>query len=468
MELGWEKLIFSFTLMSVERSRGAPGGKVHSNGIEARRVLDKLIRTVPSFSNGVQDYKSFWNSGLRASAMFAARSYSAVMGPLLACLTPDIIPEDSRRKLLIFCLECVELFFSIARSPTAQFGGIEGVSSELQRIAGLLSDAVRVAFAGQMFKNKRGGWRSRAAGGDAEAAGGGGGGGGGAAEEEAQADDGAASVPTDDGDLDFYKLHMMLPSHLAHFLKLFGPLWDMACGTAEACGRHLKRLFLSTNRHDHSVSTQLVGRFNETFFIHSIMPRLKAAAASAGAAAVRAAVGSRLLNKHSLHTALPHSPVDASALAAAWNATRLALNMDPLSSYNVSWFSECKLMRNTGFKRVCDCSVNKASVLLQYCPRAPATSEPRLVHDHALQPVKTALLLRPLVFFSAARKGAGAIARGVDFCVAQRYLPLTQETWRSLEYTLYKPRTLDCGNIVVVPVSELSHPLRVRFQMNHL
>ena len=136
--------------MSVERSRGAPGGKVHSNGIEARRVLDKLIRTVPSFSNGVQDYKSFWNSGLRASAMFAARSYSAVMGPLLACLTPDIIPEDSRRKLLIFCLEFVELFFSIARSPTAQFGGIEGVSSELQRIAGLLSDAVRVAFAGQM------------------------------------------------------------------------------------------------------------------------------------------------------------------------------------------------------------------------------------------------------------------------------------------------------------------------------
>ena len=102
-------------------------------------------------------------------AMLAARSYSAVIGPLLACLTPDIIPEDSRRKLLIFCLEYVELFFSIARSPTFQYGGIDGVSRELTRIAGTLSEAVRTAFAGQMFKNKRGG--RRAAGGGAATSG---------------------------------------------------------------------------------------------------------------------------------------------------------------------------------------------------------------------------------------------------------------------------------------------------------
>jgi hypothetical protein len=55
----------------------------------------------------------------------------------------------------------------------------------------------------------------------------------------------------------------------------------------------------------------------------------------------------------------------------------------------------------------------------------------------------------------------GGAAR-LDFCVARRYQPLLEETPRSLEYTLYKPRTLDRSCLVVIPVSELSHPLRVR------
>ena len=403
--------------------------------------------------------------------MLAARSYSAIIGPLLACLTPDIIPEVSRRKLLIFCLEYVELFFSIARSPTSQYGGIDGVSRELTRIAGVLSDAVRTAFAGQMFKNKRGGRLSRAAGGG----GGGGGAASGASGEAGGANDDDGETPVDDGDLDFYKLHMMLPSHLAHFLQLFGPLWDTACGTAEACGRHLKRLFLSTNRHDRSVSAQLVDRFNESFFINSILPRLKAAAAKAGAllgaATGAAAASSRLQSKHALHSALLRPPVDSTELTAAWNVLRPELQLDVFTNYSCTWFSECKLTRNTEFKRVCDGNVSSASVVLQYCPRAPgaAAAGPRLLHDHTLQPVKTALLLRPIAFFTAARKGgagggAGALggAARLDFCVARRYQPLLEETPRSLEYTLYKPRTLDRSCLVVIPVSELSHPLRVR------
>lgn len=398
--------------------------------------------------------------------MLAARSYSAVIGPLLACLTPDIIPEDSRRKLLIFCLEYVEFFFSIARSPTIQYGGIDGVSRELTSTATALSDAVRAAFAGQMFKNKRGG--RRAAGG-----GGGGGAGGGDAAEADDADDADAPMSIDDGDLDFYKLHMMLPSHLAHFLQLFGPLWDMACGTAESCGRHLKRLFLSTNRHDRSVSTQLVDRFNEAFFINSILPRLKAAAAKAGAlfgaVGADAVASSRLYIKHALCHALLRPPVDTAELTAAWNVVRSELQLDALVNYTCSWFNECKLTRNASFKRVCDGNVSSASVVLQYCPRAPgaAAAGPRLLHDHTLQPVKTALLLRPLAFFTATRKGAaGALggAASLDFCLARRYQPLLQETPRSREYTLYKPRTLDRSCFVVVPVSELSHPLRVRLR----
>jgi hypothetical protein len=45
------------------------------------------------------------------------------------------------------------------------------------------------------------------------------------------------------------KLHMLLPSHLKHFLEWYGPLWDQSTGTAEACGRILKKLYLFVSAH---------------------------------------------------------------------------------------------------------------------------------------------------------------------------------------------------------------------------
>ena len=63
-ELGWEKLIFSFVLVSVVRSRGMVGPRTHALGGAAQRLLDTLIRSVGSFTDGVRTYKSFWNVGV--------------------------------------------------------------------------------------------------------------------------------------------------------------------------------------------------------------------------------------------------------------------------------------------------------------------------------------------------------------------------------------------------------------------
>jgi hypothetical protein len=386
------------------------GGRIDTRGAEAFRLFDKLLRAVGSFRDGVREYRSFWNAGIKASAMFAARSYSTVIGPMMSCLTPDVIPEPSRRALLIFVLEHVELFFSIARSPTAQWGGIKNVTRELLDIARVLSDAVRSAFSGQAFK----------AGGDT--------------------------------DMDFYKLHMMLPEHLEHFLSLFGPLWDTTCSTAESCGRLLKRLFLSTNRHDRDLPTQLVTRYLEQFFLRTILPRVTVAAA----ANVPAAPGAGPpVNRSALHGALPKAPIDFATLAAAWSSLRASLpSIGSLQQSTPAWFSECAITRFAPWKKVCDLRVSEKHAVLQYLPLA-GVAGPRLVHDHTLQPVARALLLRPLAFFSA---------NGAEFCVAHRYAPLVVETPRSLEFTLHKPRALDRTRVVIVPITELSHPLRVRLR----
>jgi hypothetical protein len=124
----------------------------------------------------------------------------------------------------------------------------------------------------------------------------------------------------------------------------------------------------------------------------------------------------------------------------------------------VTWSGQAKLTRSCSLKRVCDTKVDKSSVVLQYKPRDGHTHGVRADHDHAYQEVKTALILRPSAFFSACPK-SDPTATPRDFCLAQAYAPLTAETPRSLEYTLHKPRELD-PRWVIVPVSELSHPLR--------
>jgi hypothetical protein len=156
VELGWEKYTMAFTLTSVLRSRGTNvKGDIVPLGSSAQRLFDKLIKGVPSFRDGVREYKSFWASGIgkKATGFFTAKSYSAIMGPMASCLSPDVVPETARRTLLILVLEHVELFFCVARAPSAQWGGVQGVSSELQRIAAVIRTGMDAAFHMQEFKS---------------------------------------------------------------------------------------------------------------------------------------------------------------------------------------------------------------------------------------------------------------------------------------------------------------------------
>jgi hypothetical protein len=71
---------------------------------------------------------------------------------MAACLSPDVLPDTARRRVVILVLEHVELFFWVARAPTAQYGGIAGVCSELKRIAAVIKIGIDTAFHGQAFK----------------------------------------------------------------------------------------------------------------------------------------------------------------------------------------------------------------------------------------------------------------------------------------------------------------------------
>lgn len=155
VELGWEKFVFAYTLVSVQRSRGINAkGSVHELGSVAQRLLDKLIKDVPKFTDGYREDKSFWASGIgrKAAGFFAGKSYSAIMGPLMSCLSPDVLPDTERRKMLVLVLEHVELFFTVARAPTIQYGGPAGVSAELKGLATVIKSGIDAAFHGQAFK----------------------------------------------------------------------------------------------------------------------------------------------------------------------------------------------------------------------------------------------------------------------------------------------------------------------------
>jgi hypothetical protein len=155
VELGWEKFVFAYTLVSVQRSRGVNSkGSVHELGSSAQRLLDSLIKKIPAFTDGYREDKSFWASGIsrKAAGFFAAKSYSAIMGPLVSCLTADVIPDTVRRTMLVLTLEHVELFFCVARAPSQQWGGVAGLSAELQRIAGVIKAGIDAAFHRQGFK----------------------------------------------------------------------------------------------------------------------------------------------------------------------------------------------------------------------------------------------------------------------------------------------------------------------------
>ena len=441
------------------------GGNVHPLGGDAHRLLDNVIRDVPSFTDGVRNIRSFWSDGIsrRAATLFTARAYSAILGPLMSSLSPDVLPCPEMRVLLIHCLELVMLFFSVARAPTAQYGGLHAVKKELMGIAELLANSIKTTFSGKHFKA-----------GGAE-------------------------------DMEFYKLHMLLPEHLGHFLSNFGPLWDTSLSTAEACGQLLKLLYLSTNRHSKDVANQVSMRFNEQFFLTKVLPRytpsgLGGGGSAGGGRAAQTSGAERLFFSQpvvplrvSWSTLFP-----AASFTAAWASfiKTSCLGLSALNGYSITWFREARLRRHSAWRAVCNVDVGRDCVVLQYLPAALKKMHVELAaakqggagdavevaawlsalalhhsegsayahrseHDHTLQQVEHALLLQPLAFFTAVPLGAGAGASAaLQFCVAHQYEPLLAGTARSAEFTLHKPRKLNLATIVIVPVSELSHPLR--------
>ena len=66
VELGWEKYVMAYVIVSVQRSRGTNArGSVSHLGSAAQAVFDTLIKNVDSFRDGVHEYKSFWATGVR-------------------------------------------------------------------------------------------------------------------------------------------------------------------------------------------------------------------------------------------------------------------------------------------------------------------------------------------------------------------------------------------------------------------
>ena len=209
---------------------------------------------------------------------------------------------------------------------------------------------------------------------------------------------------------------MLLPDHLAHCLDWFGPLWDQGLGTAESCGRVLKKLYLcviftapsltrpahnppplplpkhclplysSTNRHSHDACKQIAVRFNENHFCDTIVPRLLqqqhnlsggvAAGKPPGAGAVPLAplpaappAGAVPQNTASLHCKLPAAPLSQGAFSSAWAAavsSYVPLPSATDSGCTVLWFESAKLTRTCPWKKVCDGTVGDASVVLEY------------------------------------------------------------------------------------------------------
>ena len=252
---------------------------------------------------------------------------------------------------------------------------------------------------------------------------------------------------------------MMLPSHLAHFLEFFGPLWDQGLSTGEASGQIIKALYLATNRQSKDVCVQILTRFLAPPFLPAAPP---APAPPAPAAPALSAEGGAP-NVTTLNMMTMHAPITATHFNAVWSAARSAgvpLPADSTINVEITWFTRAHLRRATSYKKVCDVAVRDGAVILQYNARDERVYGVRKFHDHAYQPVHTARLLRVKAFFTTSHKN-GAPPR--DYCLAQQFKPLlpADETERSREFSLYKPRTLAAlGGWVFVPTSELSHPLR--------
>ena len=202
------------------------------------------------------------------------------------------------------------------------------------------------------------------------------------------------------------KAHMLIASHLRHFLDTFGPLWDYGCATMEASGRQLKKFYLSTNRHAADYCEQLCKRYQESFWLQRVLPRHLLARLST--ASPQPAQRDPLLSTSSTGplrlsaSAAKVLLVDAS-FCGAWTAfeTRAGAGaVQPLDQYQLTFFSRAHIKRHSKWRRVCDASLKPGDVIQVY-EQPPGSPMPlsRERHIHILQPVATVSLLSPIVFF---------------------------------------------------------------------
>ena len=410
LQLGLHKLLLSIVLLTVSRSRGVErDGSVKSAGNDAFRLLDGIIRRIRSFTDGVREQRAVWGDGVsrKGSSFFTGRAYSSLLAPLLACMTPSVIPERRDRRQLIFLLEHAAWFFTIARNPSRFYGGLDSYAALLGRVATTINDALISTFSGRGFK----------AGGE--------------------------------DDMETFKLHQLNVDHLLFYVTKFGPLWDYSCSAMEAAGRPLKELYFSTNRHARDWTLQLAKRFMEGFFLRSVAPRFY------GVAPVAAPADDPLLNVNRLDKrALP--PPSAARLEEAWGtfmATRAPTDFVDSSPGTElpDFFCDGKVVRRLPWRGVCDRNVFDGEVWQLYNLDGNGHHQVgRTHHESVLVRVEDAPLVKPLAVFTRG---------GVPFVLAHPYKPHEVDTPRSEEFMLYKPRVLDSLTFVVVPLCELCRPL---------
>lgn len=181
--LGLFKMLFSFSLLAVSRSRGvAIDGSAKPAGGDAHRLLDGIIRRVRSWTDGVREHRAVWANGIskKGASFFAGRAYNSLLLPLLACLTPAVLPDGTTRRQLIFLLEHAAWFYTVARNPSSYYGGLAKTALLLGRIATSIDVYLTSTFSGRAFKT--GG----------------------------------------DDDMHTYKLHQLCMDHLLFFVTTFG------------------------------------------------------------------------------------------------------------------------------------------------------------------------------------------------------------------------------------------------------
>lgn len=228
----------------------------------------------------------------------------------------------------------------------------------------------------------------------------------------------------------------------------------------ESSGGLLKSLYYSTNRHAGDFCLQLGKRFFEGFFLKSVLPHLRAKQLGLPFAQPTALPCDPMLNVNRLSTPLAAPPPCAAELEAAWTAfvTKTAppslLQAGPPT--DTVFYKDAFIGRRTALRPVCARDVFDAEVWQLYnLDGAGHHQLHRTSHESNLVPVESAPLVKPVAVFSRSFGGAAPIC---NFLLARPYKPHTEETERSADFTICKPRVLE-PTYCVVPLCELARCL---------